>query len=29
MQVIGRNNAEEALEPVLRREGAMPRKGEA
>ena len=29
MQVIGGNNAVQALEPALRREGAMSRKGEA
>ena len=29
MQVSERSNAEQALEPALRREGAMPRKGEA
>jgi hypothetical protein len=29
VQVIGRSRAAQALEPALRREGAMPRKGEA
>ena len=29
MQVISRSNAQKALEPVWKREGAMPRKGEA
>jgi hypothetical protein len=29
VQVIGGNNAARALEPALRREGAMSRKGEA
>ena len=29
VQVIGRSRAEQALEPTLRREGAMPRKGKA
>ena len=29
MRVIGRSRAEQALEPALRREGAMPRQGEA
>ena len=29
MHVIGHSRAAQALEPALRREGAMPRKGEA
>jgi hypothetical protein len=29
VHVIGGNNAAQALEPTLRREGAMSRKGEA
>ncbi len=29
MQVIGRSNAKQALEPAWKREGAMSRKGEA
>jgi hypothetical protein len=29
VQVIGRSRAEQALDPALRREGAMPRKGKA
>ena len=29
MQVINRSNAKKALEPACKREGAMPRKGEA
>ena len=29
MQVINRSNAKKALEPAWKREGAMPRKGEA
>ena len=29
MQVISRSNAKKALDPACKREGAMPRKGEA